>query len=122
MQTGSLNQYIEVQRKQSVIKPDGSGDRETVWTTIFPIYGHITDASIRDFIAARKDQKVIATRIVLRQDDIEPNTDWSLCRLLCDGLYYRIIAPLRDNKTGREYVTLACELGAYVWQDSKLWV
>ncbi|NWK61416.1 head-tail adaptor protein [Acinetobacter sp. SwsAc3] len=119
MQTGKLNQFIEVQRKQSVIKNDGSGDRETVWTTIFPIYGHITDASIRDFIAARKDQKVIATRIVLRQDDIEPNTDWSLCRLLCDGLYYRIIAPLRDNKTGREYVTLACELGAYVWQDSK---
>ncbi len=55
MQTGKLNQFIEVQRKQSVLKPDGSGDRETVWTTIFPIYGHITDASIRDFIAARKD-------------------------------------------------------------------
>ena len=54
---------------------------------------------------------------MLRQDDIEPNTDWTKCRLLCDGLYYRIIAPLRDNKTGREYITLACELGAYTWQD-----
>lgn len=118
MQTGSLNQYIEVQSKQPVLKNDGSGDRETTWTTLFPIYGHITDASIRDFIAAQKDQKVIATRIVLRQSDIAPNTDWSKCRLLCDGMYYRIIAPLRDNKTGREYVNLACEQGAYTWQDS----
>ncbi|WP_180110527.1 head-tail adaptor protein [Acinetobacter sp. YH12098] len=117
MQSGKLNQYIEVQSKNPVLKPDGSGDRETVWTTIFPIYGRIADASVRDFITARKEQKVIATRIVLRQDDIEPNTDWTKCRLLCDGLYYRIIAPLRDNKTGREYITLACELGAYTWQD-----
>lgn len=117
MQSGNLNQYIEVQRQQPILKSNGSGDRETIWTTIFPIYGHITDASIRDFIAARKDQKVIATRILLRQSDIEPGTDWSKCRLFCDGLYYRIIAPLRDNKTGNEYVTLACELGAYTWQD-----
>lgn len=118
MQSGSLNQYIEVQSQRPVLKTDGSGDRETVWTTIFPIYGRIVDASVRDFISARKEQKVIATRIMLRQDDIEPNTDWTKCRLLCDGLYYRIIAPLRDNKTGREYITLACELGAYTWQDS----
>ena len=77
MQTGSLNQYIEVQRQQPVLKTDGSGDRETVWTTIFPIYGRIADASVRDFISARKEQKVIATRIMLRQDDIEPNTQAS---------------------------------------------
>ena len=83
MQTGSLNQYIEVQSQRPVLKKDGSGDRETVWTTIFSIYGRIVDASVRDFISARKEQKVIATRVVLRQDDIEPNTDWTKCRLLC---------------------------------------
>jgi len=118
MHVGDLNQYIEVQSKQEILKPDGSGDRKIVWATKFHIYGHIADSSVRDFVAARKDQKVVATRIVLRQDDVEPVTDWAKCRLLCDGLYYRIIAPLRDNKTGREYVTLACELGAYTWQDS----
>lgn len=118
MQAGGLNNFIEVQSKQTVKNTNSSGDRETVWVTKFHIYGHITDSSVRDFIAARKDQKVVATRILLRQDDIEPGTDWTKCRLLCDGLYYRIIAPLRDDKTGHEYVTLACELGAYIWQDS----
>ena len=56
MQSGSLNQYIEVQRQQPVLKTDGSGDREKVWTTIFSIYGRIVDASVRDFISARKEQ------------------------------------------------------------------
>lgn len=117
MQSGDLNQYIEVQAKQPVLKTDGSGDREPQWTTIFAIYGHISDASVRDFVAARRDQHVVATRIYLRQSDIEPNTDWSKCRLLCDGLHYRIIGALHDNKSGREYINLACEQGVYVWKD-----
>ena len=118
MQSGDLNQYIEVETKQITVAPNGSGDRVESWTHSFYIYGHITDLSVRDMVAARKEQSGIATRIFLRQSDIEPNTDWKLCRLLCDGLYYRVIHAMRDNKTGLEYVTLACEQGVYKWQDS----
>jgi len=118
MQAGKLNQYIEVQKKKQVLIPDGSGDRETVWATLFPIYGHIDDVSVRDLIAARKDQTGISVRVLLRQSDIEPNTNWNECRLFCDDLYYRVIQPLRDNRTGREWITLACEAGIYSWEDT----
>lgn len=99
--------------------PDGSGDREVTWTTIFPIYGHIEDISVRDLIAARKDQSGIAVRVLLRQSDIEPLTNWKECRLLCDGVFYKVIQPLRDNRTGNEWITLACEAGVYTWQDAQ---
>ncbi|UFN54653.1 head-tail adaptor protein [Acinetobacter pittii] len=118
MQSGNLNQYIEVQQKMVEQAQDKSGDREEVWVNIFPIYGHITDSSVRDLIAAGKEQSAVACRIMIRQSDVLPGTDWTKCRLVCDGLYYRIIRPLRDNKTGNEYLTFACEQGVYKWQDS----
>lgn len=118
MQAGILNQYIEVQQKLTEVTRDKSGDREEIWTTIFPIYGHIADLSVRDLIAASKEQSAVACRILIRQSDVLPGTDWSVCRLVCDGLYYRIISPLRDKKSGNEYLTLACEQGVYKWQDS----
>lgn len=118
MQSGELNRYIEVQRKQVTVSTDGSGDRVENWTTHFLIYGHITDSSVRDLIAAGREQSAVACRVEIRQSDIEPNTDWTKCRLFCEGLYYRIIRPMRDNKTGNEYLTLACEQGVYTWRDT----
>lgn len=118
MQPGQLNQYIEVQTKQVIVATNGSGDRKENWMTLFAIYGHVTDSSVRDLIAASREQSAVACRFVIRQSDVEPNTNWSKCRLLCDGLYYRIIRPMRDNRFGNEYLTLACEQGVYSWRDS----
>ena len=120
MQSGQLNRYFKVQKKQLVAKQDGSGDRETDWVDFFPINGQLSGLSVKDFIASRKDQTVTAVRILFRFSDIEPNTDWSKCRIyeVDTNLYYRIIGALPDNATGREYITLACEQGAYTWQDS----
>lgn len=118
MQPGQLNQYIEVQTKQVIVATNGSGDRKENWMTLFAIYGHVTDSSVRDLIAASREQSAVACRFVIRQSDVEPNINWSKCRLLCDGLYYRIIRPMRDNRFGNEYLTLACEQGVYTWRDS----
>lgn len=120
MQSGQLNHFFEVQRKQLTLKNDGSGDREQTWPVFFLIDGMLEGQSVRDFMASRKEQSAIAVRITFRYSDIEPGTDWQQCRLfeVDTGLYYRIAGALPDNKTGREYITLACELGAYTWQDS----
>lgn len=120
MQSGLLSHFFEVQRKQIIQKDDGSGDREQSWSIYFVIDGKLEGQSVRDFVASRKDQSLIAVRITVRFSDVEPNTNWAQCRLfeVDTGLYYRIVGVLPDNKTGREYVTLACEQGVYIWQDS----
>ena len=116
MQPGQMNHYVEVQKKKLTVATDGSGDRTTEYITEFPVYADIDAQSVRDYIASRATQATITHRVVMRYSDA-PILDWRDYRLLCDGLFYRIIGALPDNRTGKEWITLACECGGYVWQD-----
>lgn len=117
MQPGDLTEYVEVQEFKEVQATDGSGDRIKSYQTIFPIYASKEDVSTKEFVSARASQIAISHRFIVRYSDVEPGTNWNKCRLFCDGLYYRIIAALADNRSGKEWVTLACESGVSKWQD-----
>lgn len=117
MQPGNLTEYVEVQSFKEIQTTDGSGDRIREYSTIFAVYAAKKDVSTKEFVSARAQQVAISHRFIIRFDDVEPGTDWRVCRLLCDGLYYRIIAALADDRTGKEWVTLACESGANQWLD-----
>lgn len=117
MQPGELTEYVEVQEYRETQATDGSGDRIKEYQTIFPIYASKEDVSTKEFISGRASQVAISHRFIVRFSDVEPGTNWNKCRLFCDGLYYRIIAGLSDNRTGKEWVTLACESGVLQWQD-----
>lgn len=117
MQPGIFNHYVEVQKKKTVKATDDSGDRTTEYVTEFPVYADKVALSVRDFVASRANQSAISEKFQIRFTDIPIGINWLDYRLLCDGVYYRIIGPLSDNKGGNNWVTLACESGVTVWQD-----
>lgn len=117
MQPGIFNHYVEVQKKKTVKAKDRSGDRTTEYVTEFPVYADKVALSVRDFVASRANQSAISEKFQIRFTDIPIGINWLDYRLLCDGVYYRIIGPLSDNKGGNNWVTLACESGVTVWQD-----
>lgn len=117
MQSGELNRYVVIQQRQFIRVPDGSGDREEQIVDIFPVWAKIEGVSVKDLVASKQDKSQISHRVIMRWSDVNTIEIGPDYRLLCDNKIYRIIGALPDNKTGHEYVTLACESGAYQWQD-----
>lgn len=118
-QAGVYNHYCEVQKITFAQADDGSGDRTETYVTLFPVWAKIEGQSVRDLIASRQDQSQVSHRITVRQSDVSTIEIGAGYRLLCEGRVYRIIGALPDNKTGRDEVTLACESGAFQWQDNQ---
>lgn len=119
MQSGELNHYVEVQQRTKNRATDGSGDIEEAYVTVFPVWAKIVGQSVRDLVASKQDQVLITHRVIMRYADINSIDIGPNYRLLCEDRVYRIIGALPDDKSGREYVTLACESGAYQWQDNQ---
>lgn len=117
MQSGQLNRYCEIQERRMVRASDGSGDREEQYVTVLPIWAKIEGVSVKDLIASQAAQTVISHRVTLRFGDLVGIDIGPQYRIVSDGHVYRIIGALPDNKSGREYVTLACESGIFQWQD-----
>jgi len=117
MQTGKLTDYVEVQKKAIVQAKDGSGDRVEGYVTEFPVWADIQGVSVSEFIGARANQVKVSHRIVMRFSDVPKNIQWQDYRLLCDEQVYKIIGALPDNKSGKEWITLACESGSAVWPE-----
>ena len=117
MQAGDLNHYVEIQERTTVRATDGSGDQVEAIVTLFPVWAKIEGVSVKDLVASRQNQAQVSHRVVMRWADVNTIELGPRYRLLCEGKIYRIIGALPDNQTGREYVTLLCESGAFKWQD-----
>lgn len=117
LQAGQLDRYCELQERRLVRSSDGSGDREEHLVTVLAFWGRIEGVSVKDLIASQAAQTVISHRITVRQSDLIGIEIGPRYRVISDGQAYRIIGALPDNKSGREYVTLACESGVYQWQE-----
>ncbi|MDN5623044.1 MAG: phage head closure protein [Acinetobacter sp.] len=117
MQTGSLTDYVEVQKRGVVQASDGSGDRVTDYVTEFAVWADIQGVNVSEFIAARANQFKLSHRIVVRFNDVPHGIQWKDYRLLCEGEIYKILGALPDNRSGKEWITLTCESGSAVWPE-----
>lgn len=114
MLAGQLRHRIIIQ-KQTIELNRETGDRERVFKDIATVSAKISPVSVHDFVANQGEQYQVNTRITIRyRADVDTE-----CRIYYPARkqYYRIVGVLADNKTGNDYLSLACESGTYQWSD-----
>lgn len=116
MKAGLFRHKIIIQKFTELQASDGSGDRIKEWVDYKFVSAQIKDLSVRDFIAARRDDGSVNTRIAIRYREGIDET----CRIYhpATRLYYRVLGVMRDSKTGNEFLTLICERGSLVWETA----
>lgn len=106
MQAGKLRHRVTIERPGLTQDPD-SGEMVDGWAPFASVRAAIEPLSVREFIAAQASQSEVSARIVIRYRE---GIDASM-RVLHRGKVYNIKGALPDDKSGREYLTLAVSEG-----------
>lgn len=108
MRAGKLRIPVAIDR--NCASRDDSGSVVPKWVPfIAECWASIEPLSAREFIAAQSLHTEVSCRITVRW---QPGITGAMrVRRLDDGRVYAIVAPLEDNHSGREWITLPCGEG-----------
>ena len=98
---GKLRHKVELQEK-SIAQDPVTGEMQTTWVTVAETWAEIVPVSGREFLAASAEQSEVRGRITIRYRD---GVDASM-RVVHRGMYYNILAVMRDAESGKEHLTL----------------
>ena len=104
---GQYRHRIDIQDWVAVRDPETGGFTES-WVTVFAnVPARIADASGREFLAAEAIQSEIVCRMTIRA---RPGLN-AKQRILHNGDIYNVHAWLRDQDSGRDYLSAPCSRG-----------
>jgi SPP1 family predicted phage head-tail adaptor len=113
LDAGRLRHVVDIEVRQDT-QDATSGGIDSVWVPLFEnVRAAIEPLSVREAIAADKDQSKVSARIVIRHraglEAAQRIVHGTKCCSATVGVeYWNPEGFLRDNDTGLEYVTIPC--------------
>ncbi len=116
LDAGKLRHVVDIEVREDT-QDATSGGIDTAWVPLFTdVRCAIEPLSVREAIAANKEQSKVSARIVVR---FRPGLDAAqrivhgtkCCTSYMGAEYWNPEGFLRDNDTGLEYVTIPCSQG-----------
>lgn len=103
---GNLRHRVRIEAPVRT-QDETTGEMTTTWQLVEEVAASIEPLSARDFVAAQMQKSTITVRIVIRYRS-GLNTAMRLVRT--DGTIYKPHGFLHDMDSGREYLTVPCEV------------
>jgi SPP1 family predicted phage head-tail adaptor len=106
VRAGNLRWLVTIEQRSD--STNGQGNTVTTWIPFAAdVPAEITPLSASELLAAAATQSDVTTRIVIRyMAGITPSMR---VRRQDDGRVYNIAAPIEDNRSGREWLTIAAK-------------
>lgn len=116
-EAGRLRHVVDFEKRVDV-QDDETGGVTTTWESVFTdVRAAIEPLSVREFLAASKEQSAVSARIIVRYRPGMDATQRIVHGTTCCANYvgqeiYNPQGFQRDKDSGLEYVTIPCSQGA----------